>query len=90
MVEKTLNPIDVIAGDSRNFRGKRKVEISRRRFQQLSQYSKCLTGDYALFYLGGKYYSVGQRLSGTEYISTIARRPGAKPPSYEVLGFLLH
>jgi peroxin-10 len=43
----------------------------------------------ALFYLGGKYYSAGQRLSGTEYISTIARRPGAKPPSYEVLGFLL-
>jgi peroxin-10 len=43
----------------------------------------------ALFYLGGKYYSVGQRMSGTEYISTIARRPGAKPPSYEVLGFLL-
>lgn len=43
----------------------------------------------ALFYLGGTYYSVGQRLSGTEYISTISRRPGAKPPSYEVLGFLL-
>lgn len=43
----------------------------------------------ALFYLGGKYYSVGQRMSRTEYISTIARRPGAKPPSYEVLGFLL-
>lgn len=43
----------------------------------------------ALFYLGGRYYSFGQRMSGTEYISTIARRPGAKPPSYEVLGFLL-
>lgn len=43
----------------------------------------------AFFYLGGTYYSFGQRLSGTEYISTIARRPGAKPPSYEVLGFLL-
>ncbi|UZJ51353.1 hypothetical protein CBS101457_000673 [Exobasidium rhododendri] len=43
----------------------------------------------ALFYLGGKYYSVGQRMSGTRYISTISRRPGAKPPSYEVLGFLL-
>jgi peroxin-10 len=43
----------------------------------------------ALFYLGGRYYKFSQRFSGTEYISTIARRPGAKPPSYEVLGFLL-
>lgn len=43
----------------------------------------------ALFYLGGRYYKFSQRLSGTEYISTIPRRPGSKPPSYEVLGFLL-
>lgn len=43
----------------------------------------------ALFYLGGRYYKFSQRLSGTEYVSTIPRRPGSKPPSYEVLGFLL-
>lgn len=43
----------------------------------------------ALFYLGGRYYKFSQRASGTEYISTISRRPGSKPPSYEVLGFLL-
>lgn len=43
----------------------------------------------ALFYLGSRYYAFGQRMAGVEYISTIARRPGSKPPSYEVLGFLL-
>lgn len=43
----------------------------------------------ALFYLGGRYYKFSQRLARTEYISSIARRPGSKPPSYEVLGFLL-
>lgn len=43
----------------------------------------------ALFYLGGRYYKFSQRFSRTEYISSIARRPGQQPPSYEVLGFLL-
>ncbi|SPO37659.1 related to PEX10 - peroxisomal assembly protein -peroxin [Pseudozyma flocculosa] len=42
-----------------------------------------------LFYLGGKYYGVAQRVAGVSYISTIPQRPGAKPPSYEVLGVLL-
>ncbi|KAI3487059.1 hypothetical protein L1887_49095 [Cichorium endivia] len=42
-----------------------------------------------LFYLGGKFYSAAQRLTGVTYISTIPKRPGYQPPSYEVLGVLL-
>ena len=42
-----------------------------------------------LFYLGGKFYSAAQRITGVTYISTIPKRPGYQPPSYEVLGVLL-
>lgn len=42
-----------------------------------------------LFYLGGRFYSAAQRLTGTTYISTIPKRQGYQPPSYEVLGVLL-
>lgn len=42
-----------------------------------------------LFYLGGTFYSFAQRLTGIRYISTIPKRPGYQPPSYEVLGVLL-
>lgn len=42
-----------------------------------------------LFYLGGRFYSVAQRLTGVGYISTIPKRQGYEPPSYEVLGVLL-
>lgn len=42
-----------------------------------------------LFYLGGKFYSAAQRLTGVTYISTIPKRQGYQPPSYEVLGVLL-
>ncbi|SPC62430.1 related to PEX10 - peroxisomal assembly protein -peroxin [Ustilago sp. UG-2017b] len=45
--------------------------------------------DLMLFYLGGKFYSLAQRLTGTRYISTIPKRQGYQPPSYEVLGVLL-
>ncbi|PWN43333.1 hypothetical protein IE81DRAFT_322630 [Ceraceosorus guamensis] len=43
----------------------------------------------AIFYITGKYHSVGQRVAKVQYISTIPRRPGSRPPSYEVLGVLL-
>ena len=43
----------------------------------------------AVFYLAGRYYSLAQRLADVRYISTVARRPGQRPPSYEVLGVLL-
>nr|CDI53499.1 related to PEX10-peroxisomal assembly protein-peroxin [Melanopsichium pennsylvanicum 4] len=42
-----------------------------------------------LFYLGGSFYSAAQRVVGVGYISTIPKRPGYMPPSYEVLGVLL-
>lgn len=42
-----------------------------------------------LFYLGGKFYSAAQRITGMTYISTIPKRQGYQPPSYEVLGVLL-
>lgn len=42
-----------------------------------------------LFYLGGKFYSAAQRMTGVTYISTIPKRQGYQPPSYEVLGVLL-
>ncbi|PWZ02170.1 hypothetical protein BCV70DRAFT_198452 [Testicularia cyperi] len=42
-----------------------------------------------LFYLGGKFYSFAQRLTGIRYISTIPKPQSYRPPSYEVLGFLL-
>lgn len=42
-----------------------------------------------LFYLGGKFYSAAQRLTGVTYISTYPKRQGYQPPSYEVLGVLL-
>ncbi len=42
-----------------------------------------------LFYLGGSFYSVAQRLTGVGYISTIPKRQGYEPPIYEVLGVLL-
>lgn len=42
-----------------------------------------------LFYLGGKFYSAAQRITGVTYISTIPKRQGYQPPSYEVLGVLL-
>lgn len=42
-----------------------------------------------LFYLGGRFYSAAQRAVGMTYISTIPKRQGYQPPSYEVLGVLL-
>lgn len=42
-----------------------------------------------LFYLGGKFYSAAQRLTGVTYISTYPKQQGYQPPSYEVLGVLL-
>lgn len=42
-----------------------------------------------LFYLGGKYYKVGQRLVGVRYISIHPAPAGQEPPSYEILGVLL-
>ena len=42
-----------------------------------------------LFYLGGKFYSAAQRLTGVTYISTYPKPQGYQPPSYEVLGVLL-
>lgn len=42
-----------------------------------------------LFYLGGRFYSAAQRLTGVTYILTYPRQQGYQPPSYEVLGVLL-
>ncbi|CAO1616544.1 unnamed protein product [Jaminaea pallidilutea] len=42
-----------------------------------------------LFYLGGKYYKIAQRLVRVRYISIHPSPPGQEPPSYEVLGVLL-
>ncbi|KAE8265547.1 hypothetical protein A4X09_0g6607 [Tilletia walkeri] len=43
----------------------------------------------AIFYLGGRYYALAQRVAGVQYISTIPPHPNSRAPSYEILGLLL-
>lgn len=44
----------------------------------------------AIFYLFGRYYNISKRLLRVRYLSLHKKAgPGAKPPSYEVLGVLM-
>lgn len=43
----------------------------------------------ALFYLGGRYYTIAHRLADVDYVHAVAKRPNMRPQSYEILGMLL-
>ncbi|KAH8086621.1 peroxisome assembly protein per8 [Cristinia sonorae] len=43
----------------------------------------------AIFYLRGTYYTLGRRVLGLHYISSIPENPNSRPPSYSLLGILI-
>lgn len=43
----------------------------------------------ALFYLGGRYYTIAHRLADVDYVHAVAKRSNMRPQSYEILGMLL-